>query len=169
MGKISFGSFPRSGNHFLEALLAKTLPDRTLVYTEHLIFPLEVEENITVTIRTPLECVPSWITLMEDKRPNRAEQVLEWYCAYYQKCKELNVYIIPFEQLISNPLACVHHICEVNQIPKPEMDTVEFDFSTDFHSPTKDKSNYETIISEMLNAPSYPRAMSLFEELCIAI
>ena len=102
---------------------------------------------------------------MEDKRPNRAEQVLEWYCAYYEKCKELNIFIIPFEQLISNPLACVYRICEINQITKPTIDTIEFDFSTDFHSPTKDKSNYPSIIKEMEEAPSYNRAMSLFEEL----
>jgi hypothetical protein len=169
MDKISFGSFPRSGNHFLEALLRKTLPNSFLVYTEHLIYPLKIEENITVTIRSPLECVPSWITFMEDKRPNRSEQVLEWYCAYYEKCKELSIFIIPFEQLISDPLACVHHICEINKIPKPSMETVEFDFSTDFHSPTKDKSNYETIISEMVKAPSYSRAMALFEELSVPI
>lgn len=169
MGKVSFGSFPRSGSHFLESVLAKTLPECSLVYTEHFIFPLEVEENIIVTMRNPLECIPSWISFMGDKRLNRSEQVLEWYCAYYEKCKELKIFIIPFEQLISNPLACVHRICEINNIPKPAMNTIDFDFSTGFHSPTKDKSNYETIIGEMVEAPSYNRAVSLFEELCVPI
>jgi hypothetical protein len=169
MDKISFGSFPRSGNHFLAALLRKTLPDCFLVYTEHFLFALEKEQNMTVTIRNPLECVPSWITFMRDERPNRAEQVLEWYCSYYQKCKDLGIFIIPFEQLVSEPLVCVFSICELNAITKPNMDTVEFDFTTDFHSPTKNKSNYETIIQEMQSAPSFPRAISLFEELCVPV
>ena len=155
MATLKFGSFPRSGSHFFLHLT-------NCEWLDHRIEPLSVEQNVVVSIRNPLECVPSWITITEDKRPNRAEQVLEWYCAYYQKCKELNIFIIPFKQLISEPLACVHRICEINQIPKPTLDTVEFDFSTDFHSPTKDKSNYETIIGEMVKAPSYNRAMALF-------
>jgi hypothetical protein len=169
MDKISFGSFPRSGNHFLEALLKKTLPDCSLVYTEHFLFPLEKEQNITVTIRNPLECVPSWITLMRDERPNRAEQVLEWYCAYYQKCKELKIFIVPFEQLVSEPLVCVSAICKINGIAEPGLGTVEFDFSTDFHSPTKDKSGYEIIVNEMKTAPSFQTAMGLFKELCVSV
>jgi hypothetical protein len=169
MDQISFGSFPRSGNHFLEALLKQTLPDCCLVYTEHFIFPLEIEKNITVTIRSPLECVPSWVTLMRDERPNRTEQVLEWYCAYYQKCKELKIFIIPFEQLISEPLVCVAAICDINNIAKPKIDSVEFDFTTDFHSPTKDKSDYKTIIDEMRLAPSFFPAMELFEALCVPV
>jgi hypothetical protein len=169
MDSISFGSFPRSGNHFLEALLKKALPDCSLVYTEHFIFPLEKQKNITVTIRNPLECVPSWITLMGDKRPNRAEQVLEWYCAYYQKCKELGVFIVPFEQLISEPLVCVAAICKINNIPKPLIEDIEFDWGTDFHSPTKDKSGYESIVDEMRVAPSFEPAMKLFEALCVPV
>jgi hypothetical protein len=169
MDKISFGSFPRSGNHFLEALLKKTLPECSLVYTEHFLFALEKEQNMTVTIRNPIECVPSWITLMQDKRTNRAEQVLEWYCAYYQKCKDLSIFIVPFKQLISEPLVCVSAICKINGIAEPNVDVVEFDFTTDFHSPTKDKSDYNKIIKEMQLAPSFPRAMSLFEELCVPV
>jgi hypothetical protein len=169
MDKISFGSFPRSGNHFLEALLRKTLPDCSLVYTEHFLFALEKEQNITVTIRNPLECVPSWITLMHDERQNRAEQVLEWYCAYYQKCKELKIFIVPFEQLVSEPLVCVSAICKINGIAELKLDAVEFDFTTDFHSPTKDKSGYGIIVNEMKTAPSFDLAMSLFEELCVPV
>ena len=106
---------------------------------------------------------------MSDERPNRAEQVLEWYCSYYQKCKELNVFIIPFEQLVSEPLFCVAAICKINNIPKPLIEDIEFDWGTDFHSPTKDKSGYESIINEMRVAPSFELAMKLFEALCVPV
>lgn len=165
MDTLSFGSFPRSGCHFCYELINQALPKTRLIYLEHRIHPLDKQENVFVTIRNPLECIPSWIVLMDDKRVNRAEQALEWYFSYYQKCKESNVLIIPFEKLISEPLVCVNRVCEKYGLEKPTIDTIEFDFSTGFHSPTKDKSEYSVIIDEIEIAPSFSRAIELFRNI----
>lgn len=169
MDTLSFGSFPRSGNHFCYELIKQTLPKTNLIYLEHRIDPIDKETNVFTTIRTPLECVPSWITFTADFRENRAEQVLEWYCAYYKKCQESKVLVIPFTQLISHPLDSVHKICMYHKIEQPTVETIEFDFSSGFHVPTKDKSGYVTIINEMKNAPSFEPAMKLFEALCVPV
>lgn len=160
MGKIVFGSFPRSGNHFFKSIAG-------CEWLEHRIQPLSDRENVVATIRTPLECVPSWISMMQDTRPNRTEQVLEWYCAYYEKCKEVGVLIIPFTQLISEPLFCLNHVYKTFGLPL--IDSLEYDLNTGFHLPAIDTSWYDEIIQEMQLAPSFHKAMSLFEELCVPV
>lgn len=167
MDTIAFGSFPRSGSHFCMDLIHKSLSSAKIVCLEHRIYPLDKQENLFTTIRTPLECVPSWITLTADTRSNRAEQVLEWYCAYYEKCKEAGVLTVPFTQLISEPLFCLNYVYRTFGLPA--VDSLDFDLDTEFHFPTKDKSNYDEIIQEMQSAPSFPRAISLFEELCVPV
>jgi hypothetical protein len=167
MDTISFGSFPRSGNHFLEHIFTKTLVDCRIVYLEHLIYPLTVEKNVVTTIRNPLDCVPSWIIKMDDTRINRAENILEWYVAYYKKVKELDIVVLPFEQLISDPLFCINYVC--NKYGLEPLQSLDYDLSTGFQDPTKDKSGYGEIIQEMQSAPSFSRAMSLFEELSVPV
>jgi len=169
MDTLSFGSFPRSANHFCLELIAKSLPEIQFVHIEHYIHPIDKQQNLFATIRTPLECIPSWITFTEDVRENRAEQVLEWYCSYYQKCKESGVLVVPFDQITSSPLASMNYICEHFGIHKTKLESIEFDFSTNFHWASSNKSKYKTIIGEMQNAPSFNMAMSLFEELCVPV
>jgi hypothetical protein len=160
MGSLKFGAFPRSGSHFFLRLIK-------CEWLDHKIEPLGNKQNVVVSIRTPLECVPSWISLTKDCRANRAEKVLEWYCAYYERCKELDIVILPFEQLISEPLFCINHACRKYGLEL--LQSLDYDLSTDFHYPTKDKSEYDEIIQEMQLAPSFPRAMSLFEELSVPV
>lgn len=167
MGTITFGSFPRSGNHFLEHIFTKTLVDCRIVYLEHFIYPLAVEKNVVTTIRNPLECVPSWIVKMDDSRIDRAEKVLEWYVAYYEKVKQLDIVVLPFEQLVCDPLLCINHTYQKYGLEP--LQSLDYDLSTGFQDPTKDKSKYDEIIQEMQSAPSFSRAMSLFEELCVPV
>ena len=167
MDTISFGSFPRSGSHFIIGLIEKTCYKNSFIYFEHKIQDLQNKKNVFTTIRTPLECVPSWIVMTQDNRVDRAEKVLEWYCAYYDKCKELDVVILPFEQLISDPLFCINYTYQKYGLEPLQF--LDYDLSTDFHYPTKDKSEYDEIIQEMQSAPSFSRAMSLFEELCVPV
>ena len=160
MGSLKFGSFPRSGNHFFLYLT-------DCEWLDHRIEPLGVEENVVVSIRNPLECVPSWITFIGDKRKTRAEKVLEWYCAYYEKVKELDVVVFPFEQLTSSPLFCINYA--YTKYGLEPLKSLDYDLSTDFHFPTQDKSGYSEIVHEMKLAPSFDRAVSLFKELCIPV
>ena len=160
MGTLSFGAFPRSGSHFF---LAITNCDSI----RHYIYPLEKKQNVVVSIRNPFECIPSWITQSNDHSLDRTEKNLEWYCAYYTKCKELDIVIIPFQQLISDPLFCINYAHKKYGLEL--LDSVEYDLSTNFHYPTKDKSGYKKIVDEMNLAPSLSSAVSLFEELCVPV
>jgi len=160
MATIRFGAFPRSGSHFFTNITS-------CEWLRHSIFKLETESNVVVSIRNPLECVPSWIVMTDDDRVDRTEKVLEWYCAYYDKCKELDIVVLPFEQLISDPLFCINYAYQKYGLEP--LQSLDYDLSTDFHYPTKDKSEYDEIIQEMQSAPSFSRAMSLFEELCVPV
>jgi hypothetical protein len=160
MEALSFGAFPRSGAHFFINITK-------CKWLRHTIHILEKEENVVVSIRNPLECVPSWIVFTNDHRADRADKVLEWYCAYYEACKQFNVLVIPFEQLIKEPLFCINYACSFYGLEQVE--TIEFDLSTDFHIPTEDKSTHDTIISEMVDSPNYSKAMALFEELAVPV
>lgn len=160
MATIKFGAFPRSGGHFFTNLT-------DCKWLAHNISQLEIEPNVVVSIRTPLECVPSWIVMTQDERSDRTEKVLEWYCAYYDKCKELDIVVLPFEQLISEPLFCINYAYEKYGLDT--LQSLDYDLSTEFHYPTKDKSEFDKIIQEMQLAPSFLRAMSLFEELCVPV
>ena len=160
MATIKFGAFPRSGGHFFTNLTS-------CEWLGHNIYKLEKESNVVVSIRTPLECVPSWIVMTQDDRFDRAEKVLEWYCAYYNKCKELDIVLLPFDQLISDPLFCINYAYKKYGLE--QVQSLDYDLSTGFHNPTKDKSEYDEIIQEMQLSPSFLKAVSLFEELCVPV
>jgi hypothetical protein len=127
---------------------------------------LGTEQNVVVSIRNPLECVPSWIVLTEDSRIDRAEKVLDWYCAYYSKCSISDLVVIPFEQLISEPVQCVDYVAQHYGLT---IKTNPFNLSDGIHYPSKNKNNFASIIEEMRTAPSFQPAMSLFEELCVPV
>ena len=160
MATLKFGAFPRSGSHFFTGLT-------DCEWLDHKIKPLGIEQNVVVSIRNPLQCVPSWIVLTADRRANRAERTLEWYRAYYTACKNVDVVVLPFAQLISEPLHCVNH-ARARYGLEP-LHALNYDLTTGFHYPTKDKSAYSGIIEEMRVAPSFEPAMSLFEALCVPV
>jgi len=157
MAALTFGAFPRSGGHFFTHLTG-------CKWLAHSICALEEEQNVVVSVRSPLECIPSWIVLTGDEREDRAEKVLEWYRAYYKKCQQLDIVIIPFSQLISEPLFCINYA--LRSYGLEPLQELQFDLSTNFHDPTRDKSGYGEIIAEMTMAPSFQPALELFEDLC---
>lgn len=159
MATLKFGAFPRSGSHFFLHLT-------NCEWLDHRIEPLGVEQNVVVSIRNPLECVPSWITITEDERSDRAEKVLEWYCAYYSKCLTADLVVIPFAQLVGEPEKCVDYVASHYGL---NLTANTFDLSNGFHYPSKDKNMFASIIEEMKNAPSFNTAMGLFDELCVPV
>lgn len=160
MGSLKFGTFPRSGSHFFTLLTGCD-------WLVHNISSLEKNNNVVVSIRNPLQCVPSWIVFNYDNRLDRAEKVLEWYCVYYKKVKELDVVVLPFEQLISDPLFCINY--SYKKYGLEPLESLNYDLSNGFQSPTKDKSEYHKIVQEMYLAPSFTKAINLFEELCVPV
>jgi len=159
MGSLKFGAFPRSGSHFFLHLT-------NCVWLDHRIQPLGIEKNVVVSIRNPLECVPSWIVLTEDSRIDRAEKVLEWYCAYYSKCLVSDLVVIPFEQLINEPMRCIDYVAKHYDLT---IKVNAFDLSEGIHYPSKNKNNFASIIGEMRVAPSFEPAINLFEALCVPV
>lgn len=159
MGSLKFGAFPRSGSHFFLHLT-------NCEWLDHRIEPLGIEQNVVVSIRNPLECVPSWITLTEDKRKDRAEKVLEWYCAYYSKCLVSDLVVIPFQQLVNEPLHCIKYVSDHYGLV---VKVNAFDLSDGFYYPSKNKSEFASIISEMKTASSFQPAMKLFEDLSVPV
>ena len=159
MGSLKFGAFPRSGSHFFLHLT-------NCEWLDHRIEPLGVEQNVVVSIRSPLECVPSWITLTADERNNRAEKVLEWYCTYYSKCAVSDLIVIPFKQLINDPFHCVDYVADHYGLTIKKN---TFDLSDGVHYPTKNKNGFASIVDEMKVASSFQPAMELFEALCVPV
>ena len=159
MGSLKFGAFPRSGSHFFIHLT-------NCEWLDHRIEPLGTEQNVVVSIRNPLQCVPSWIVLTGDRRSDRAEKVLEWYCAYYSKCSVSDLLVIPFQQLISEPVHCVQYVADHYGLT---IETSAFDLSDGVHYPSKNKNGFASIVDEMKVAPSFLPAMELFEALCVPV
>ncbi len=63
-----------------------------------------------------------------------------------------------FDYLVNDPIGLIGRFCEV------QIHDTNFKY---FYNETKDKSGYNEIIQEMQLAPSFSRAMSLFEEVCV--
>lgn len=156
VGKISFGAFPRSGSHFFVHL---TQCD----WLDHKIKPLSQEPNVAVSIRSPLDCVASWIALTADNRLDRADKILEWYCYYYSQCESLKIPIISFEQLITDPETCIRYIDSVYGIYTAIKS--DWDLSTNFHYPSADKSSLIFLKSEIQDSPNFDSAFNLFKRL----
>ncbi len=156
MATVTFGSFPRSGNFFLVETFRKNASSVGVNWVGHNAYLLTKHKDSFTIIRNPLDCVPSWIVYKKDVRPNRAEKVLEWYCAYYEKCFDNKIKMFTFDYLINNPIGLISQFCEV------QIYDTNFKY---FYNETKDKSGYNEIIEEMQLAPSYPRAIKLFQEL----
>jgi hypothetical protein len=152
MATLKFGAFPRSGSHFFTHLT-------NCEWLDHRIEPLGTEQNVVVSIRNPLECIPSWISITNDNRVDRAERVLEWYCAYYSKCLTVDLVVIPFNQLITNPYGCVFYVAKHYGL---DIKLNHFDPSTGVHYPSTDKSSFPAIVDELKMAKNFELAMSLF-------
>lgn len=158
MATVTFGSFPRSGNFFLVDVLRKHAPSVSAHWIGHNAHSLTKHADSFTVIRNPLHCVPSWIVYKGDTRTDRAERVLQWYCAYYEKCTSSGVRVFTFDHLVNDPIGLLTQICEV------QSSNTECLY---FRNETIDKSTFPPIVEEMRVAPSFEPAVSLFEALCV--
>lgn len=157
---LKFGSFPRSGSHFFTHLTR-------CEWLSHRIEPLSTESNVVVSIRNPAECIPSWITLTDDHRIDRVQRVLEWYCTYYEQCSRLDIVVLSFRQLISDPLTCINYAH--SRYGLEQLDTIDFDLDTGFHYPSPDRSQHESILNEMMMASDMSRAEHIYRHLAKSV
>lgn len=161
MVTLSFGSFPRSANHFTFAVLEQVFGEGNVATLLHSINLLEKSTNTISTIRTPIECVPSWITFNNDRRPGRTSRILEWYCAYYQAALKKDLLLFRFEDITNRTESCLQLISELYEIPK--IGRLEIDLSTGFHAPTLDKSSFSELEDEVKSSNNFSDAMSIFD------
>lgn len=107
-GQISFGGFPRSGNHSLGFILTNAFSDRNVIWLRHRITDLSTAPNCAVVIRNPLESVSSWIECNYDERPDAVDRILDWYVRYMNgvlDCQE-RLAIFKLEDVSKNPYGC---------------------------------------------------------------
>ena len=168
MGEISFGSFPRSGNHFVRALITKTLPDCKYNFLNHISYYLNQNPNTFTTIRNPLDCVTSWIANSEDTRIDRAEKTLEWYIDFYTTVESYKTLVVSFVDLINQPLDVINFLCQTFNLEKSVTNKLEFD-ETDLsvYAKTTDtiKKQFPEIQQDVIKASNYMDALVLFERI----
>lgn len=157
MDSITFGSFPRSGNHFILELLKKTSPSLGVHWAQHNVAILTKKRKAFTTMRNPIECVTSWINYTQDNRPNRAEKTLEWYVYYYSQCLQNKIKILDFDELINSPIHCLQKVVPIQN------EQFEIDIKENIHDPTIDKTNFGQIKIELLETPLAKEALQLFE------
>lgn len=160
MVSLNFGSFPRSANHFTFAVLSQVFGEANVNTLLHSISLLEKSPNVVTTIRTPLECVPSWIVFNNDRRENRADQILEWYCAYYEAAVRKDLMMFKFDDITEKTDQCLRLISERYEIP--QIASLEIDLSTGFHVPTIDKSRFAELTDEVSSGTYFNDAISIF-------
>ena len=166
MDQITFGSFPRSGNHFCETLFNTYLPHCKINYQGHRLKALNDFDNVVVTLRNPSECIPSWIVFRNDYRPDAEKIILDWYYDYYSNVLQQGFLILNFKNLINNPLDSINKMCKKLNIQGTKNPYVEFDFSTGFHSPTLNKNRFVNIL-EKINRSSYANKVNTLYQKCL--
>jgi hypothetical protein len=166
MGEVSVGSFPRSGNHFLVKVLRILFPKTKVNWFEHNISWLETKPNVITIARNPVDCISSWINFTQDTRIDRAERILEWYCAYQNKCIELknSICIIDFDKLITDIESTVNKICSVYEIKeKPDFSLLPH-FDKEFCNTALFDFDRLILKNEIINSISFNKATSIYQE-----
>lgn len=171
MDTITLGAFARSGNHYFDHVVRTALIDVRLNWLSHRISDWDNQPNRVTIIRNPLDSVVSWISTTQDNRPDRADKVLEWYIAYYEKIKTLdNIVILRFDELIKNPLGSINKVCSTYGLSKSffsSNDTLNtaLEASFDYIWANWTTVDLSVIREEVQNSPYFIRAMALFEGL----
>ena len=166
MGEVSVGSFPRSGNHFLVKVLRILFPETKVNWFEHNISWLETKPNVITIARNPIDCISSWINFTQDKRIDRAERMLEWYCSYQSKCIELknNICIIDFNKLTTDTELTVNKICSVYEIKQTPNFNLLPHFDEEFCNTASFYFDRSMLKDEIINSNSFEKAVLLYEK-----
>jgi hypothetical protein len=175
MGTITLGAFARSGNHYFEHLVQTALIDVRLNWLSHRISDWDNQPNPVTIIRKPVDSIASWISTTQDNRPDRAEKVLEWYIAYYEKIESLDkIVVLPFEQLTNDPLKSINHVCSVYGLNKSffsSNDTLKaaFSDSIDYVWANWTTTDLSIIKEEIKSNQLFKKATELHEKLCVFV
>ena len=143
--------FNRSGSTFLVGLLKESFPDLNIPYFDHSTAKLRYP-NTFVSVRTPVESIPSIKNLLGEKDWG---SVSRWYIRYYKAIKKNidTLHIIDFVELTSSPSIIVNKISNIIGV-KPSQ------FNLDKIFKNASKSSYEKNYS----IPLLDECLALYEE-----
>jgi hypothetical protein len=168
-GLISFGGFPRSGNHTLGRVLSFAFPKREIHWLIHRITEIGSSENCVISVRNPLESVGSWIEFRKDYSENNADKYLEWFCRYFEKvynCSE-SLAIISLEDLMHFPYDCASSVSEkFNLEPSALVKKEEVEqwllYNTPMHIPNAISLNKNKWFEKIKSSSFYEKSDELF-------
>lgn len=161
METVNFGSFPRSGNHFFVKLADKLFVNTKLVWNEHKSFGVCNQKNLVTTIRNPADAVFSLCANTGEINKRMIDSSLIWYRLYYENILPLNALVIPFEELITNPVSCFNHIVETYNLN--EQSFIETSMvNIDGKEPSKQS---DTLRKDILESAMLSSANKIFEQI----
>lgn len=170
-GPISFGAFPRSGNHTLGTILAHSFPNREIKWLGHRITDLSKAENCCVVIRNPIDCVASWLNIGNDFHEDAPERFLDWYIRYMNGVigsrEKLAVFLI--DDLWSNHYGSAEFVAEKFSLEEPifvDRNIIEewLVENRPLHFPNETSANKSIWNEKIKNSPSFILANSLYEK-----
>lgn len=167
MDIINFGSFQRSGNHFFLNVANKIFDNTKVVWFEHNCFSLRKQLNTVVTIRNPVDSVFSLCVLRGEYGNDFINDRLRLYKMYYEKINTTNSIIIPFVQLIENPIVCFEYISSKYKLNEPNIS--KMNISTIEGKEYSNKHIPKFLKSEILNSHYLADADKIFNKLCILV
>lgn len=161
METVNFGSFPRSGNHFFVKLADKLFVNTEVVWNEHKFFGPLSQKNIVTTIRNPVDAVFSLCANTGEINKNFIDSSLRWYRLYYEKIVEIGGLVIPFEELITDPVRCFSHIVNTYRLNEASLlETCIIEING------KETSRQSDILKkDVLESAMLPAAHKIFKEI----
>lgn len=161
METVNFGSFPRSGNHFFVNLADKLFVNTEVFWNEHKSFSVCNQKNLVTTIRNPADAVFSLCANTGEINKNFIDAYLRWYKLYYEKIVDINALVIPFEELITDPVRCFSHIVKIYNLNEPNLLEASI-----ININGKETSRQSDILQEgILESAMFPAANNLFEQI----
>jgi hypothetical protein len=87
---------------WLKATLELSFPQHLVVFGSHRITTLRKESNVITSIRSPKDCIPSYMLFFNHDNP---ERLLDWYCRFMAgtiECAD-RIFVTRFEQVTTEP------------------------------------------------------------------
>ena len=120
MDRLTYDTFPRSGTAFLHQCLVHSF-DLPIIWGGHRVTTLRKESNVITSIRNPKDSVASWIEFRK-LNLDSVDGLLDWYIRFANGTLETldRVYVVKFEDLISNPMNVMEKYSDRFSLPDPK-------------------------------------------------
>jgi hypothetical protein len=98
--RLTFDSFPRSGNIYTKALLCAAFPSCEVNWLNHRA-TFQGKPNAITVVRDPRDCVASWV----EKNGDSVSASLQWYCRFTATvlAETERLFVSTFEEVTTRP------------------------------------------------------------------